>query len=59
MLQTTLPCYSLTAVSSIASLDFRMTNGVVTSAISGSQKGFMLPAVAHFWHSAIKAVKSD
>jgi len=35
-------------VSSIASLDFRMDEWGVDSAISGSQKGFMLPAGGAF-----------
>jgi alanine-glyoxylate transaminase/serine-glyoxylate transaminase/serine-pyruvate transaminase len=48
-------------VSSIASLDFRMDEWGVDGAISGSQKGFMLPAglaIVAFSQKALKATKT-
>lgn len=48
-------------VSSIASLDFRMDEWGVDSAISGSQKGFMLPAglaIVAFSQKALKATET-
>ncbi len=48
-------------VSSIASLDFRMDDWGVDGAISGSQKGFMLPAglaIVAFSQKAIKATET-
>ncbi|MDD5579258.1 MAG: aminotransferase class V-fold PLP-dependent enzyme [Methylobacter sp.] len=45
-------------VSSIASLDFRMDEWSVDSAISGSQKGFMLPAGGAFLAFSQKALKA-
>lgn len=45
-------------VSSIASLDFRMDEWGVDGAISGSQKGFMLPAGAAILAFSQKAIKA-
>ncbi|MSS75423.1 MAG: aminotransferase class V-fold PLP-dependent enzyme [Methyloglobulus sp.] len=45
-------------VSSIASLDFRMDEWGVDGAISGSQKGFMLPAGGAFLAFSQKALKA-
>ena len=45
-------------VSSIASIDFRMDEWGVDGAISGSQKGFMLPAGAAFVAFSQKALKA-
>lgn len=45
-------------VSSIASLDFRMDEWGVDAAISGSQKGFMLPAGAAILAFSPKALKA-
>lgn len=45
-------------VSSIASLDFRMDEWGVDGAISGSQKGFMLPAGGAFVAFSQKAIKA-
>ncbi|MGZ8162168.1 MAG: aminotransferase class V-fold PLP-dependent enzyme [Methylobacter sp.] len=45
-------------VSSIASLDFRMDEWEVDGAISGSQKGFMLPAGGAFLAFSQKALKA-
>jgi alanine-glyoxylate transaminase/serine-glyoxylate transaminase/serine-pyruvate transaminase len=45
-------------VSSIASLDFRMDEWGVDGAISGSQKGFMLPAGGAFVAFSQKALKA-
>ncbi|MEQ1544826.1 aminotransferase class V-fold PLP-dependent enzyme [Methyloglobulus sp.] len=46
-------------VSSIASLDFRMDEWGVDGAISGSQKGFMLPAGGAFLAFSQKALKAS
>lgn len=46
-------------VSSIASLDFRMDEWDVDGAISGSQKGFMLPAGGAFVAFSQKALKAS
>ena len=43
MRRNTRPCLFVDAVSSLASLDFRMDEWGVDLAVSGSQKGFMLP----------------
>ena len=48
-------------VSSIASIDFRMDDGGVDGAISGSHKGFMLPAgaaIVAFSQKALKATET-
>jgi len=45
-------------VSSIASIDFRMDEWAVDGAISGSQKGFMLPAGGAFVAFSQKALKA-
>ncbi|TRW94645.1 aminotransferase class V-fold PLP-dependent enzyme [Candidatus Methylobacter oryzae] len=45
-------------VSSIASLDFRMEEWGVDAAISGSQKGFMMPAGGAFLAFSQKALKA-
>ncbi len=45
-------------VSSIASIDFRMDEWAVDGAISGSQKGFMLPAGGAFLAFSQKALKA-
>ena len=45
-------------VSSIASIDFRMDEWAVDGAISGSQKGFMLPAGAAILAFSQKALKA-
>lgn len=46
-------------VSSIASIDFRMDEWEVDGAISGSQKGFMLPAGGAFLAFSQKALKAS
>jgi alanine-glyoxylate transaminase/serine-glyoxylate transaminase/serine-pyruvate transaminase len=45
-------------VSSIASIDFRMDEWGIDAAISGSQKGFMLPAGGAFLAFSAKALKA-